>query len=429
MRPLAPVLRPTLGRPVVLGGGGGAVLRPLFDRVHQALFGAGEQGIYMPSVHESFLRGDLYQDAAGTTPAVLGQPVGLWLDRSKGLELGLELLENGDFSDGTTGWTADDATLSVVGTGLRVVTIGDYGRAIQGISLVAGKSYVYEADIEWVSGNTQNTIQITSNPNGGGAPLAADAGVGSRHARLVYTAASTGVVYVTLQNNSGQPSTHDFSNATFRELPGNHASQSTAASRPTLVQDDNGIYCLRFDGTDDWMVTPSIDFTSTDKMTAVGGYRRSPDSPPSTGHIAWELGPTYADEGVAAERMVNSFGRAVAYINGGSAVVETSEGETPAGAKYTTATSFDIGGNTPESQIPLRRYNGAPILGRSGTATSRGGFLDARLRIGARINDALTTAADRMHGDIYGLIVCGAAKSLAQIEAAERLINRYTRAF
>lgn len=55
----------------------------LFNRVHQELFGSGEQGIYMPSVHESFLRGDLFQDAAGTTPVTAaGQPVGLWLDRS-----------------------------------------------------------------------------------------------------------------------------------------------------------------------------------------------------------------------------------------------------------------------------------------------------------------------------------------------------------
>jgi len=55
----------------------------LFNRVYQELFGSGEQGIYMPSVHESFLRGDLYQDAAGTTPVTAaGQPVGLLLDRS-----------------------------------------------------------------------------------------------------------------------------------------------------------------------------------------------------------------------------------------------------------------------------------------------------------------------------------------------------------
>ena len=83
MHALAPVLRPTLGRPITPGGGGGGPLRPPFDRVRLALFGAGEQGIYMPSVHESFLRGDLYQDDAGTTlVTAAGQSVGLWLDRS-----------------------------------------------------------------------------------------------------------------------------------------------------------------------------------------------------------------------------------------------------------------------------------------------------------------------------------------------------------
>ena len=68
----------------------------------KALFSNSEQGVwYDPSD-----RATLFQDAAGTTPVTaVEQPVGLMLDKSKGLVLGPELVTNGDFSNGATGWT------------------------------------------------------------------------------------------------------------------------------------------------------------------------------------------------------------------------------------------------------------------------------------------------------------------------------------
>lgn len=50
---------------------------------------------------------------------------------------------------------------------------------------------------------------------------------------------------------------------------GNHATQTTTASRPTLQQDASGKYYLSFDGVDDYLSTGSIDFTATDKMTVL----------------------------------------------------------------------------------------------------------------------------------------------------------------
>lgn len=55
---------------------------------------------------------------------------------------------------------------------------------------------------------------------------------------------------------------------------GNHARQTTTTSRPTLRQDANGKYYLYTDGIDDFMVTNSIDFTATDKMTVICGVRK-----------------------------------------------------------------------------------------------------------------------------------------------------------
>lgn len=54
---------------------------------------------------------------------------------------------------------------------------------------------------------------------------------------------------------------------------GNHATQSTTASRPTLQQ-ESGKYYLSFDGVDDSLVTGNINFSATDKMTVFAGVRK-----------------------------------------------------------------------------------------------------------------------------------------------------------
>ena len=79
---------------LIAGWGGG--FNPL------TLFASGEQGAwYDPSDLTT-----MCQDTAGTTPVTAtGQTVGLLLDKSQGLVLGPELVTNGDFSGGSTGWS------------------------------------------------------------------------------------------------------------------------------------------------------------------------------------------------------------------------------------------------------------------------------------------------------------------------------------
>jgi hypothetical protein len=57
----------------------------------------------------------LYQDAAGTTPVTaVEQPVGLMLDKAQGMMLGPELVSNGDFSNGLTGWQLSSGATALV---------------------------------------------------------------------------------------------------------------------------------------------------------------------------------------------------------------------------------------------------------------------------------------------------------------------------
>jgi len=60
---------------------------------------------------------------------------------------------------------------------------------------------------------------------------------------------------------------------------GNHARQANSTSRPILQRNaTTGAYYLAFDGADDFFVTNSIDFTSTDKVSLFAGVRKLSDS-------------------------------------------------------------------------------------------------------------------------------------------------------
>ena len=106
----------------------------------------------------------LYQTVNGTEVTTSGEPVGLVLDKSR---FGEELITNGDFSNGTTGWTANDGdsadgvpTISVNGSGQLVIEsqLDDYGGANQAINLTAGETYVLTFDV--ISCNKINEVRV-----------------------------------------------------------------------------------------------------------------------------------------------------------------------------------------------------------------------------------------------------------------------------
>jgi len=101
------------------------------------LFAANEPGVwYDPSDMST-----MFQDAAGTTPVTaVEQPVGLMLDKSKGLVLGPELVTNGDFSTDTawtkeTGWSISGGTAVASG-------VNSFVAIYQSASIVVGRMYL-----------------------------------------------------------------------------------------------------------------------------------------------------------------------------------------------------------------------------------------------------------------------------------------------
>lgn len=220
-----------------------------------SLFAAGEQGAWYDPSDFSVL----FQDAAGiTTVTAAGQPVGLILDKSKGLVRGPELVTNGDMSGGTTGWTALNAVISPVAGKLRVddsANAGSYSSAWQKISSnAAGKTF----EITWtqtaVTGVEGSYVSLwTQAPNGAGTGLSAP--LLTRPTNGTYTIRMTAInanLFLALVING--TSVMDFDDVSVREIFGSHAAQATAAARPLLQRDAKDTR-IHFDGVDDVLNT------------------------------------------------------------------------------------------------------------------------------------------------------------------------------
>ena len=205
------------------------------------LFANGEQGVwYDPSDFST-----LFQDAAGTVPVTaVEQPVGLMLDKSKGL--GPELVTNGTFDTDINGWIVSPKLSSSTAVewsngALHVYNTQDnYGESRSAaIPLTIGKQYVLEMDI--LEGTTDKYWIIigssASNDNDGRITVTSESSgtSPSGYKRWRYSfVASYATAYLYFATNQLAGSHLYADNISVRELPGNHASQPTATSRPVL---------------------------------------------------------------------------------------------------------------------------------------------------------------------------------------------------
>ena len=193
-----------------------------------------------------------WQDYLGTTPVATpgmvadsSNPVGLALDIRAGAPevLGPELVVNGDFSDGATGWTLEGEW--TVGSGQASITNASTIYVIYQSGLTAGKTYLASFNVTSLTSGGFNfycgvrvvTVNVTS--------------VGLWTAILV--CGPNGIMGV-CANSSG--TTGSIDNISFKEVPGLHMLQSTSAARPlasarvntlTYTEDfSNGVWALLF---------------------------------------------------------------------------------------------------------------------------------------------------------------------------------------
>ena len=85
---------------------------------------------------------------------------------------GPELVTNGDFSDGTTGWKTVNATLEIINGTVKVTTTANSGYLSKDIATEPGKTYSLEVSVGPASkttaisvGTTQSAIDVYTNAN------------------------------------------------------------------------------------------------------------------------------------------------------------------------------------------------------------------------------------------------------------------------
>jgi hypothetical protein len=186
-----------------------------------ALFALAEPGTwYDPSDLTT-----LFQDSAGTTPVTApNQTVGLMLDKSKALVLGSELVTNGTFASGTTGWQDISGAWSVTGGALQGTSVvaNAYGPYSDGTSVVAGLFYFATFTLTVTSGGLLTRVGNDQS----------SAYTASGTYTRIFQAVTTGVtVFQVRATGAGFTGTID--NISVKLLAGNHATQATSGQRPT----------------------------------------------------------------------------------------------------------------------------------------------------------------------------------------------------
>ena len=369
------------------------------------LFAAGEQGAwYDPSDFST-----MFQDSAGTTPVTaVEQPVGLILDKSKGLVLGSELVSNPGPFTATTGWATEGTSLTASGGTLNAVSTGAVGGLIYGGWLGSGSATLsyFEISVTITALTGRVRVQVYGS-NSVGDWITAP---GTYTLRLNQTSANGNVGL-----NTDQAATVSVSSFSVKKVSGNHASQTTNASRPVLKQ-DSGYKYLLFDGNDDSLSTPSINFTSTDKMTIWAGSRwqsnfgifieTSANAGNTNGTLYW-----YFDSGYGPPR----FG-----IRG---TTSSKSFDVTPGITAPVTTVFQNSIDLATGTVTARQNAASATLTASGS-TSSGSFANQPLYIGRRGNVDLP-----FNGRLYSLIMRGTTSTDTEIASTETWVNGKTGAY
>lgn len=336
----------------------------------------------------------LYQDGAGTTPVTaVEQFVGLVLDKSQ-LPLGT--------TGPTTGWIKHSGDGTVTFDGDLVTITG---------ATVSTRVTPPPSWRPFRPGITRLRIVVTSLSGSwllytAGAPISVS-GVGA----FSNTSTST---------NSTLDSVQGTGSISFRvvevtEAPGYHLSQSTATARPKLIQrtDLSGSpFALRSDGTDDRLLSGTIDLAGVPGVQVIGTAVRTAG---------------------AARAVLAGFGDPISNTNGFSLEYATDGATADAGFRVRSGGSAGIAASASPLLTPMVLsgwWNASDKLGRSringgATQTAAGASGNTGLGSGALSVGARPAGTNGFAGDIFALpMIVKRLMTPAELSAAEKAFGK-----
>jgi hypothetical protein len=346
-----------------------------------SLFSSGEQGAwYDPSDLTT-----LFTDSAGTTPVTaVEQAVGLMLDKSKGLALGSELV-TGAFVNGVAfPWPSFSAS----GTGFTASVTGSFNiyqvANPNGISLVNGRWYRVSANI---TQSTDDAVSVSfqNSSTGGGIAQSTTYTFGPTTASTItfyLQATSTSTAYLQF-SQQGTTITFNVASVTVKELPGNHAYQSTSTSRPVLRARYNLLtYSEQFDNAA-WTKAPGVSVSANTDVAPDGTLTADTVT---SGANELTQGVTCVTNTVYTDNLYFKKTSGAAYqpglyllFTGGTTVIYAVRLNTDTGV----ATAVSAGGFTAPSSFNVQDVNGYWRLSISGNSSNN---TTASLRLYTNLN-------------------------------------------
>jgi hypothetical protein len=182
----------------------------------------------------------MWQEATGTTAAVVGQPVGRLLDKKSGLVRGANLVP------AFAGWTGTNGGVVSVVNGRLRLTNGSAaaGRATINFPVVVGSTY--EITGTKFNGTSSGSVNLRSGQAETQTQYLTSSGAGDT--RAIFEAGTT-TEYVTVISGDAVIGNYvEIESMAVCAIPGNHGAQATSASRPTLLSPPAK---LDYDGVDD----------------------------------------------------------------------------------------------------------------------------------------------------------------------------------
>jgi hypothetical protein len=343
------------------------------------LFAAGEAG----GLWDFSTLANLYQDSAGTTPCTaVGQPIGKVLDTSgRGNHL-------------TQATSTKRPTLGrMPATGVRNLLVNTATLSTQNVTTVAG-SY---------------TIQFT----GAGSVTASGTYSGTLTNGQTFTC-TAGTLTLTVSGSVTAAQLEAGSTATAKQVVG--------AAYDITESGVASVYTAYFDGVDDCLVSPSIDFSGTDKMTVFEGSR--PATYTAQG-ILVEVGsnydslyPSFFVRGAhtTSNYLFAAFHGSTGYYSGPALPANMGD------VAHIRSLAFDASALTVSGKFPISRVNGVEYAESDLSADPAGTtFVSAPVYIGQR-----NQAQQPYKGFIQGISIRGATTDADTIVKMEKWLAART---